>query len=147
MNTPPTENSVVIDANDISEELEFTGLDDGTEYILYAQAFLGSEAISVITEYPFITVPTPPDDPFGAPGAQLFVASTTSTNPETNEEETSGFFGTVSQEDFGITMTQVMSDLGINQGTAQNESDPLLKFLHRGKIKYINQKTIRHTIS
>jgi hypothetical protein len=147
LNTPPTENSVVIDANDISEELEITGLDDATKYILYAQAFVGSEAISVIVQYPFTTAPIIPDDPFGAPGAQFFVASTTTENPLTNEEETAGFFGLVSQEDFGISMADVMSTFGINQGTAQNESDPLLKFLHRGKIKYINQKTIRRTIS
>jgi len=56
---------------------------------------------------------------------------------------TAGFFGSVSQADFGITMTQLMSDLGITEGTAQNTSEPLLKFIHRGKIKYINKKAIR----
>jgi len=61
--------------------------------------------------------------------------------------DTAGFFGTTTQADFGITMTQVMSDLGISQGTAQNTSDDLLKFVHNGKIKYINQRTIRHSIS
>jgi hypothetical protein len=40
-------------------------------------------------------------------------------------------------------MTQIMSDLGITQGNAQFTTDPLLKFVHRGKIKYINQRTIR----
>jgi len=61
--------------------------------------------------------------------------------------DTAGFFGQTSQTDFGRTMTQVMSDLGITQGTAQNTSDPLLKFIHQGKIKYINKRTIRHSIS
>ena len=56
LNTPPTENSVVIDANDVSEELEITGLDAEEEYILYVQAFVGSEAISVIVEYSFTTI-------------------------------------------------------------------------------------------
>ena len=57
-----------------------------------------------------------------------------------------GFFGQVSQADFGITMTQVMSDLGISEGTAQFTDDGLLKFIHRGKIKYINRRPIRHSI-
>ena len=62
-------------------------------------------------------------------------------------DQNAGFFGQVSQADFGITMTQVMSDLGISQGTAQFTDDGLLKFIHRGKIKYINRRTIRHSIS
>ena len=74
--------------------------------------------------------------PFG-PGPQELVAG----------DLDAGFFGLTTQEDFGTTMTQVMSDLGISQGTAQNIGDPLLKFIHRGKIKYINQRTIRHSIS
>jgi hypothetical protein len=40
-----------------------------------------------------------------------------------------------------------MSDLGITQGNAQFTTDPLLKFIHRGKVKYINQRTIRNGIS
>ena len=60
---------------------------------------------------------------------------------------TTGFFGEVSQADFGITMTQVMSDLGITQGTAQFTTEPLLKFIHDGKVKFINKKTIRYSIS
>jgi hypothetical protein len=44
-------------------------------------------------------------------------------------------------------MTQVMSDLGITQGTAQFTTDDLLKFVHNGKIKYINQRNIRRSIS
>jgi oligoribonuclease (3'-5' exoribonuclease) len=55
LNTPPTVDSVVIDANDISEELEITGLDEEEEYILYVQTFVNSEAISGIVEYPFTT--------------------------------------------------------------------------------------------
>lgn len=70
------------------------------------------------------------------PGSQELVAGT----------YIAGFFGTVSQADFGITMTQVMSDLNITEGTAQNVNEPLLKFIHNGKIKYINKKTIRHSI-
>jgi hypothetical protein len=58
-----------------------------------------------------------------------------------------GFFGLTTQEDFGTTMTQVMSDLGITQGIAQFTTEPLLKFIHKGKIKYINKKTIRRGIS
>jgi hypothetical protein len=58
-----------------------------------------------------------------------------------------GFFGLTTQEDFGTTMTQVMSDLGISQGNPQFTTEPLLKFIHKGKIKYINQKTIRNAIS
>jgi hypothetical protein len=58
-----------------------------------------------------------------------------------------GFFGTATQAQFGRTMTQVMSDLGISEGTAQFTDDPLFKFIHNGKIKYINQRTIRHTIT
>lgn len=58
-----------------------------------------------------------------------------------------GFFGEVSQGDFEITMTQVMSDLDITGGIAQNTSEPLLKFIHDGKIKYINKKTIRYNIT
>lgn len=63
-----------------------------------------------------------------------------------------GFFGLCTQEDFfGNTTdnmaTPIMSSLGISQGTAQFTTDPLLKFIHKGKIKYINQRTIRHSIS
>jgi len=61
--------------------------------------------------------------------------------------DTAGFFGQTTQADFGITMTQVMSDLGITEGPAQNTGDDLLKFVHNGKIKYINQKSIRRSIS
>lgn len=60
---------------------------------------------------------------------------------------TAGFFGQATQTQMGITMTQVMSNLGISQGTAQFTTDGLLKFIHRGKIKFINRRTIRHTIS
>jgi hypothetical protein len=139
----------------VSEELEITGLDDGTEYVLYVQAFVGSEAVSVIVEYSFTTEITF-DDPFGAPGAQFFIASTTSENPDTQQEETAGFFGLVSQEEFfgDDTTYTSMSDvigpdpgLDFTQGTTQFTTDPLLKFLHRGKIKYINQRTIRESIS
>jgi len=141
LNTPPTANSITLAANTTSSELTITGLDAVTNYILYAQSFLGNDAISTIISNPFTS--GLPDDPFIAPGATTFVASTTSTNPETSQEETSGFFGLVDQTDFGTTMTQVMSDLGITGGLAQFTTDPLLKFLHRGKIKYINQKPIR----
>jgi hypothetical protein len=58
-----------------------------------------------------------------------------------------GFFGLTTQTDFGGTMSQVMTDLGITQGIAQFTTDPLLKFIHKGKIKYINQKPIRRSIS
>jgi hypothetical protein len=61
--------------------------------------------------------------------------------------ETAGFFGKTTQTQFGRTMTDIMTDLGISQGTAQNTSDDLLKFVHNGKIKYINQRTIRFSIS
>jgi hypothetical protein len=74
--------------------------------------------------------------PFG-PGPQELVAG----------DLDAGFFGRTTQQQFGTTMTQVMSDLGITQGTAQFTTDRLLKFIHRGKIKYINQKTIRRSIS
>jgi len=60
---------------------------------------------------------------------------------------TAGFFGKTTQAQFGRTMTEIMSDLGITQGTAQNTGDDLLKFVHNGKIKYINQRTIRYSIS
>ena len=145
LNTPPTANSITLAANTTSSELTITGLDAVTNYILYAQSFLGNDAISTIISNPFTS--GLPDDPFIAPGATTFVASTTSTNPETSQEETSGFFGLVDQTDFGTTMTQVMSDLGITGGLAQFTTDPLLKFLHRGKIKYINQKPIRWSLS
>jgi hypothetical protein len=145
LNTPPTVNLITLAANTTSSELTITGLDEGTNYILYAQSFLGNDAISAIISNPFTSLI--PDDLFGAPGAQVFIASTTSTNTETDEEETSGFFGLVDQATFGTTMTQIMTDLGITQGTAQFTTDPLLKFLHRGKIKYINQRPIRHSIS
>jgi hypothetical protein len=63
-----------------------------------------------------------------------------------------GFFGLCTQEDFfGNTTdnmaTPIMSSLGISEGTAQFTTDPLLKFIHKGKIKYINQRTIRHSLS
>jgi hypothetical protein len=63
-----------------------------------------------------------------------------------------GFFGLCTQEDFfGNTTdnmdTPIMSDLGISQGTVQNTTEPLLKFIHKGKIKYINKKNIRYDIS
>jgi hypothetical protein len=146
LNTPPTANSITLSANTTSSPITISNLDELTSYVLYVQSFLGNDAISIVIGDSFTTLQTI-SDPFGAPGSQFFVASTTSTNPETSEEETSGFFGTVSQEDFGTTMTQVMTDLGITQGTAQFTTDPLLKFRHRGKIKYINQRTIRNGIS
>ena len=63
-----------------------------------------------------------------------------------------GFFGLCTQEDFfGNTTdnmaTPIMSSLGISPGTAPFTTDPLLTFIHKGTIKYINQRTIRHSIS
>jgi len=77
------------------------------------------------------------------PGPQELVAG---------DLNSAGFFGLCTQEDFfGNTTdnmaTPIMSSLGISQGTAQFTTDPLLKFIHKGKIKYINQRTIRHSTS
>ena len=58
-----------------------------------------------------------------------------------------GFFGQATQTQMGRTMTQVMSDLGITEGTAQFTDDGLLKFIHRDKIKFINRRTIRNALS
>jgi hypothetical protein len=44
-------------------------------------------------------------------------------------------------------MVQVMDELGITAGTLETQTEPLLKFLHQGKIKYINQKNIRTNLS
>ena len=72
------------------------------------------------------------------PGPQTLIAG---------DLQSAGFFGLTTQGDFGITMGEVVSNLGITQGTAQFTNDPLLKFVHQGKIKYINTRPIRHTIS
>jgi hypothetical protein len=61
-------------------------------------------------------------------------------------DSNAGFFGKTTQTQFGRTMTQVMADLGITQGTAQFTTDDLLKFVHNGKIKYINQRNIRFAL-
>lgn len=72
------------------------------------------------------------------PGPQTLIAG---------DLNSAGFFGETTQADFGITMTQVMSDFGITDGDPQFTADPLLKFIHNGKIKFINKKTIRYGIS
>lgn len=53
-----------------------------------------------------------------------------------------GFFGEVSQSEFGVTMTQALIDLGILNSSSGVSNEPLLKFIHNGKIKYINKKLL-----
>lgn len=96
----------------------------------------GNVLVNVEPVFDFGEFPPPPPPPPG-PGPQEVIAG----------DYTAGFYGEISQTDFGITMTQVMSDLGITEGTDQNTSEPLLKFVHDGKVKFINKKTIRHSIS
>jgi cytochrome c1 len=60
---------------------------------------------------------------------------------------TAGFMGYVGQTTFGTTMTSAMSTLNLTQGSTQFLTDPLLKFRHAGKIKFINQRAIRRQLS
>ena len=108
-----------------------SGLSGGTGYTLFARAKQSNENFSSTVSTGFTT-----DFNFG-PGPTSVIAG----------NSTTGFFGEVSQSTFGKTMTSVMADLGITEGTAFNTSENMLKFVHNGTIKYINKKPIRYSIS
>ena len=59
---------------------------------------------------------------------------------------TAGFFGEVLSSEF-ITGDQLITELGITQGTSQYSDTPWLKFALDGEIVYIPKKPIRHSIS
>ena len=108
-----------------------SGLNPSTGYTIYARALASGKVTSSTVSTGFTT------DANTGPGPSSLIAG----------NSTTGFFGEVSQSTFGKTMTSVMSDLGITNGAAQNTSEPLLKFIHDGKVKFINKKTIRYNIS
>ncbi len=62
------------------------------------------------------------------------------------EEDDKGFFGEVTGSEL-IIMSDLTSQLGVTQGTAQNLDTPWLKFYLDGRILYVAKKNIRHSIS
>ncbi len=62
------------------------------------------------------------------------------------EEDCKGFFGEVDGTEL-ITMSDLTSQLGVTQGTAQNLTTPWLKFYLDGRILFVAKKNIRHSIS
>lgn len=62
------------------------------------------------------------------------------------EEDCKGFFGEVPSTEL-ITMSDLTSQLGVTQGTAQNLDASWLKFYLDGRILFVSKKTIRHSIS
>lgn len=57
-----------------------------------------------------------------------------------------GFFGEVPVTDL-INGVDLASMIGLTAGTAQNNTDPWLKFIIDGKIYFVAKKTYRHTVS
>ena len=95
--TSGLDESVVLAANATSDEIEIGDLAEGTSYILFAQSFVGIDAISVIVEYSFTT----PDDPKNSPGSLFFLEGAFAKPSEGFEElGPVGFFGVVSAEEF-----------------------------------------------
>ena len=70
------------------------------------------------------------------PGPQSLIAG----------DKSAGFYGEVPSSQF-ITGTALASRMGITMGTAQNDTEPWLKFNLDGKILFIAKKPFRHTIS
>lgn len=57
-----------------------------------------------------------------------------------------GFFGEVPGSEL-ITFNDLTTRVGVTEGTAQNLTDPWLKFVLDGKILFVSKRTIRHSIS
>lgn len=61
---------------------------------------------------------------------------------------TTGFFGLTTQAQFGKTMAQFDIDLGTHiTGININLNEDLLKFIHNGKIKFINRRPFKRSMS
>lgn len=57
-----------------------------------------------------------------------------------------GFFGEIPAQDF-ITGTALANHFGLADGTDQHDDAPWLKFVYDGKVLFVAQKPLRHTIS
>jgi len=57
--TPPLANEIELDAGETSQNITLSGLDDDTNYTLYAQSIVNGKLMSSILDYEF-TTPSPP---------------------------------------------------------------------------------------
>jgi len=71
------------------------------------------------------------------PGSQELIAG----------DMTAGFFGEVTTTEFGADHADLYTLIGLTDGTLQNQTEPLLKFIHDGKIKFIPKKSTRNATS
>ena len=60
---------------------------------------------------------------------------------------TTGWFGEVTTTEFGVDHREIDTLLGLSAGTPQNDTEPFLKFIHDGKIKFIPKKSTRNDLS
>ena len=58
-----------------------------------------------------------------------------------------GFFGEVTTAEFGADHADLYTLIGLTAGTLQNQTEPFLKFIHDGKIKFIPKKSTRNNVS
>ena len=76
-------------------------------------------------------------DPTGSPGSAVLVQGDT----------TAGWFGEVTTAEFGADHREIDTLLGLSVGNTQNDTEPFLKFIHDGKIKFIPKKSTRNDLS
>ena len=77
-----------------------------------------------------------PDDTSGSPGNKVIKVG----------YKGEGYFGVVPASEL-ITGSALTSRVGVTEGTAQHSNTPWHKFSWKGKVLFIAQKTIRHSIS
>lgn len=137
------ENSIALNTTG-ETVLLIENLDEETSYTLNYQFFDSDNnpttsllSLNFTTELGYI---------FG-PGPETLIAG----NLENAIQGTdAGFFGQVSQAVFGRNMLQILEDLELDQEGDEwpdGINDFLLKFIHRGQVKFINKKPIWRSIS
>lgn len=111
------------------------GLTNGANY--YIRAYPRNSKKQLQSIYKVINAsPKKPDDMSGSPGPNMLVKGTMQ----------EGYFGLVTSAEM-ITGDALTTLVGITQGTSQNSTTNWLKFAYKGKVLFVAQKPIRHSVS
>lgn len=128
--------------DDDGESVEDTGLTNDVEYFYTIWAYNDSNQYSDDANKIEVTA-TPTDFDLGVGNQTLLEGSL----------ETAGYFGEVTLSDFangesGFTeWSWVDNAIGLGVGDTQNQTVNLLKYVHDGKIKFIQKKSTRNDLS
>lgn len=112
-----------------------SGLTNGANY--YIRAYPRNSKKQLQSIYKVINAtPKALDDPSGSPGPNMLAKGTMQ----------EGYFGLVTASEM-ITGDALTTLVGITQGTSQNSTTNWLKFAYKGKVLFVAQKPIRHSVS